>query len=151
MVFPLLKSILVVIQLKWHMVVILKCLSLLWTDTFIFFSILNRQKFHKILSKSIRLGNKSMHNFIVISAAALKILLRWNFPPRSCIGILNNTGLDSKENVVLYDTFPSSYVTSLVVPGVAFHHHLPLIVVCYFFASFSEISVWYCDKDPVKI
>lgn len=71
------------------------------------------------------------------------------FSPRSCIGILNNTGLGSKENVVSHDTFPSSYI--VVVIGGAFHHHLPLlIVVCYFFGSFFEISVWYCGTDPVK-
>lgn len=74
------------------------------------------------------------------------------FSPRFCIGILDNTGLGGKGNVVSLDAFPPSYVTSLVVTGAAFHHHLPLlIVVCYFFASFSEISVCYCNKDPVKI
>jgi len=75
-----------------------------------------------------------------------------NFSPGFCIGTLNNTGLGSKENVISYHTFPSSYVTSLVVTGGAFYHRLLLlIVVYYFFASFFETPAWYCDKDPVKI
>lgn len=124
------------------MVVILKCFSLPWTDTFIsFFPTLNRHNFTKCWVKTwdFELNQCSIYSHLCCCS---ENATEMKFSPRSCVDILNNTFLGSKENVALYDTFPSSYVISLAVTEAAFHRHLPLILVCCFFAS----SEWFASS-----
>lgn len=89
-----------------------------------------------------------MLSLIITSCYSFKNAVEMVCAPKCSVGILNNTGLGSQENAVLQDTFQSSYVTSFVVVGVAFHH---LILACSSFARLPKISVWCWDKATAKI